>query len=56
MHPVDAAKYRAASKAMDDNLRAAKRQSVAVSNGVKNPSHFEFLSNTVYKGVERPKT
>jgi len=56
MHPVDTAKYRAASKAMDDNFRAAKRQSVAVSNGVKNPSHFEFLSNTVYKGVERPET
>jgi hypothetical protein len=36
---------------MEEALRKAKRQAVGHSNGVKNPSHYEFLANTVYKDV-----
>ena len=49
--PVDPAKLTAASQAMEEGLRKAKRQAVGQSNGVKNPSHYEFLSNTVYKNI-----
>jgi tryptophan halogenase len=51
---VDAGKYREACKWMDDNFRASKRQSVEISDGRRNPTHFEFLSETVYQGAERP--
>ena len=39
-------------RAMEDNLRKAKRQAVGYADGVKNPSHYEYLSDTVYKNVE----
>lgn len=54
MHRVDGSKYREACKAMDENFRASKRQSVEIYGGRKNPTHFEFLSSTVYQGAERP--
>lgn len=55
MRPVDASRYREACKVLDDNFRAAKRQSVEISDGRKNPTQFEFLSKTVYQGVTRPE-
>lgn len=51
--PVDPGKYAAASKSMELALRNSKRQAVGQTNGVKNPSHHEFLSNTVYKDIPR---
>ena len=50
--PIDPIKYAAANKAMEDNLRKAKRQAVGYADGVKNPSHYEYLSETVYKDIE----
>lgn len=52
-HPIDPVKYAAVNKSMEENFRKAKRQAVAISNGVKNPSHYEYLSKTVYKNVSQ---
>ncbi len=49
---VDPGKYAAANKVMEENLRKAKRQAVGYSNGVKNPSHCEYLAETIYKNVK----
>jgi tryptophan halogenase len=51
LRPVDPSKFAVANKVMEEALRKAKRQAVGHSNGVKNPSHYEFLANTVYKDV-----
>jgi tryptophan halogenase len=48
---IDPGKYAAANKVMEENLRQAKRQAVGYSNGVKNPSHYEYLAETVYKNI-----
>ena len=50
--PIDPIKYAAANKAMEENLRKAKRQAVGYADGVKNPSHYEYLTETVYKNVD----
>nr|QZN83601.1 flavin-dependent halogenase [uncultured bacterium] len=50
--PIDPNKFAMANKAMEDNYRKAKQQAVAVSGGVKNPTHHEYLAKTVYKGIE----
>lgn len=49
---VDAGKFAVVNKAMEENLRKAKRQAVGISDGVKNPSHFEYLAETIYKNIE----
>ena len=49
---VNPNKYAAANKAMEENLRKAKRQAVGYADGVKNPSHYEYLAETVYKNVK----
>lgn len=49
---IDPKEFAKADKAMKENLRKAKREAVAVSNGVKNPTHYEYLAQTVYKDVE----
>ncbi len=50
--PLDKERYASASKLMEKNFRIAKEQAADYSNGVKNPSHFEFLSEHVYKNYE----
>jgi hypothetical protein len=50
--PINPNKYAVANKAMEENLRKAKRQAVGYADGVKNPSHYEYLAETVYKNVE----
>jgi hypothetical protein len=50
--PINPNKYAAANKTMEENLRKAKRQAVGYADGVKNPSHYEYLAEAVYKNVE----
>jgi len=45
---LDPKKFEMANKAMEENFRMAKKQAEI---NPKNPSHHEYLSNTVYKGL-----
>jgi hypothetical protein len=50
--PVDPNRYPADNKTMEDNFRKAKRQAVGFADGIKNPSHCEYLSEAVYTSAK----
>ena len=52
--PMDQVKFAQINKNMEDNFRLAKQQAATEHNGVKNPSHYEYLASTVYK--DAPET